>query len=215
MGKREENRIARFEAIHGHSFRIILEKGVEGLTIQGLSKEMGWALGAMYRYYPSKEHLLAALEHEAAQRVMERLLECQDKSLPPIENIRAMADAYTRLPRELSEEFGLVCLMLGDPRPHLPLAEAQAVMGKVMPFLEHVAGLFEEATRRGELHVEKPMDATLVFWMTVHGNMLMSKLDRIDDALFCGERLVSFAVDALLGGWARPANQPIQNSEDK
>jgi len=210
MGKREENRIARFESIHAHSFQIIQSEGVEGLTIQRLSKKMNWALGALYRYYPSKEHLLAALEHEAAERVMAHLLKAQDNSNSPISNIRALAAAYTRLPKELPEEFGLVCLMLGDPRPHLPLEEAQAVMEKVMPFLDHVANLFKSATERGELEIKGPMDATLVFWMTVHGNMLMSKLDRIDNELFCGERLVPLAVEAMLAGWTPQSHHNLQ-----
>jgi AcrR family transcriptional regulator len=201
MGKREENRRQRFESIHRHSFQILEEEGVEGLTIQRLAREMSWALGAVYRYYPSKEALLAALEHEAVAHVMDFLLENEGEASDPLEGIRLLAARYAALPDELPQEFALVCLMLGDPRPHLPMDEATKIMEAVMPFLNRVASLFEEAQGQGLLKPIKPMDATLVYWMTVHGNTLIDKLDRFDDVLFSRKRLIPLAVDALLAGW--------------
>ena len=208
MGKREENRRQRFEAIHRHSFQILEEEGVEGLTIQRLAKEMSWALGAVYRYYPSKEALLAALEHEAVAHVMAFLLENEQETSDPLGGIRNLASRYAELPDELPQEFALVSLMLGDPRPHLPMDEATQIMGAVMPFLDRVASLFEEAQVQGILRPMEPMDATLVYWMTVHGNTLIDKLDRFDDVLFSRKRLIPLAVDALLAGWKQnPLNK--------
>ena len=54
MGKREDNRKQRFEAIHSAAFGIVRSSGVEALTIQRLAKEMNWAL-VIYRYYPSRK----------------------------------------------------------------------------------------------------------------------------------------------------------------
>ena len=171
---------------------------------------MSWALGAVYRYYPSKEALLAALEHEAVGLVMDFLLREEETTTDPLEAIRMLAARYADLPEQLPQEFALVCLMLGDPRPHLPLEEAEKVMGAVMPFLNRVASLFRQGQEQGLLQDMEPMDATLVYWMSVHGNTLIDKLDRFDATLFSRKRLIPLTVDTLLKGWSRTSRQPTE-----
>ena len=72
-----------------------------------------------------------------------------------------------------------------------------------MPFLDHVASLFREGQEQGRLVEMEPMDATLVYWMSVHGNTLIDKLDRFDATLFSRKRLIPLTVDTLLKGWSR------------
>ena len=201
MGKREDNRKQRFEAIHSAAFGIVRSSGVEALTIQRLAKEMNWALGSIYRYYPSKEALLMGLELHAVHRVVAVLLEQLEEPLSPVQQLRALASKYGSLADELPEEFALVCLMLGDPRPHLPQESGEEVMNRVTPFLERVSRVFAQADTAGDLTIPDPMDATLQFWMAIHGATRLEKLRRFDPERFESRRLVHQVAETLLQGW--------------
>ena len=178
MGKREDNRKQRFEAIHSAAFGIV-RSVAEALTIQRLAKEMNWALGSIYRYYPSKEALLMGLELHAVHRVVAVLLEQLEEPLSPVQQLRALASKYGSLADELPEEFALVCLMLGDPRPHLPQESGEEVMNRVTPFLERVSRVFAQADTAGDLTIPDPMDATLYLDGHPRGD-LPRKLRRFD-----------------------------------
>jgi AcrR family transcriptional regulator len=52
---------ARREAIRDAAFRLFVRKGVEGARMEEIAAEAGLSAGAIYRYFPSKEHLLQAV----------------------------------------------------------------------------------------------------------------------------------------------------------
>jgi AcrR family transcriptional regulator len=162
-------------------------------------------VGALYRYYASKDALIAALEMTAVQRVESALLDGQNAERNAIDNLYLLAMSYTLLPTTNPQEFGLVSLMLGDPMPYLSSEDAQPVMDAVTPFLERVAKLFQGATEAGTLSPGDAMDRTLVYWMAIHGNTQIIKLGRFDPHLFSPQRLVQIAVRALMMGWGASA----------
>ena len=211
MGKREDNRKKRFETIHRSAFAIVRSNGVEALTIQRLAQEMNWALGSIYRYYPSKEALLMGLELHAVERVVAALLTQLETDTAPVEQLRHLANAYGQLSEQLPEEFALVCLMLGDPRPHLPQEAGEEVMARVTPFLERVSSVFSAAHVQGELVAEDPMGSTLQYWMAIHGATRLEKLRRFDPSRFDSRRLVRNVAQTLLEGWRPPRPQPQEN----
>ncbi|MCA9555215.1 MAG: helix-turn-helix transcriptional regulator, partial [Myxococcales bacterium] len=55
-------REARRQAIVDEALALVTEGGFEALTLQRLAGRLGYAVGALYRYFPSKEALLAALQ---------------------------------------------------------------------------------------------------------------------------------------------------------
>jgi AcrR family transcriptional regulator len=51
---------ARRESIRDAAVRLFVEKGVEGARMEEIAAAAGLSAGAIYRYFPSKEHLLLA-----------------------------------------------------------------------------------------------------------------------------------------------------------
>ncbi|MGD9894698.1 MAG: TetR/AcrR family transcriptional regulator, partial [Dehalococcoidia bacterium] len=51
---------ARREAIRDAAVRLFVQKGVEGARMEEIAAAAGLSAGAIYRYFPSKEHLLLA-----------------------------------------------------------------------------------------------------------------------------------------------------------
>jgi AcrR family transcriptional regulator len=52
---------ARRDAIRDAAQRLFVRKGVEGARMEEIAAEAGLSAGAIYRYFPSKEHLLRAV----------------------------------------------------------------------------------------------------------------------------------------------------------
>lgn len=52
---------ARRQAIRDAAVRLFVQKGVEGARMEEIAAAAGLSAGAVYRYYPSKEHLLQAV----------------------------------------------------------------------------------------------------------------------------------------------------------
>lgn len=64
-GKRERNRVARHSQLVAAAGALVTEKGLDGLTMQGVAERVDCAVGTIYTYFPSKSALLAALQTDA------------------------------------------------------------------------------------------------------------------------------------------------------
>jgi AcrR family transcriptional regulator len=63
--KRSARRQKRTQEILASALQIVVEDGVDGLTVHKLAKRMDCAVGAMYRYFSGKDALLQALQDHA------------------------------------------------------------------------------------------------------------------------------------------------------
>lgn len=205
-GKRREARLGR---ILDTAMQLLADGGLEGLTIHRLADELGYVPGALYRYFPSKDAIVAALQQRTVEKLHTRFRAAQTIPLPKDldEHTRALARLvgaarfYLELPRHAPEEFRLVGLLLGDPRPLIADEEARRVARAFAAFLSDVGVLFEHAANAGALAGGDAADRTLVLWSSLHGLCQIDKLARFDAARFDTRRLGDNAVSALLIGW--------------
>jgi AcrR family transcriptional regulator len=59
--------------IKSTAWRLLAEEGQVGLSLRAVARELGVASSALYRYFPSREHLLQALAAEAQAALSQRL----------------------------------------------------------------------------------------------------------------------------------------------
>jgi AcrR family transcriptional regulator len=64
-GRRASKRITRRAAILDAAMTIVVSEGLDGLAIARLAKAVDAAVGAIYRYFPGKETIVAALQERA------------------------------------------------------------------------------------------------------------------------------------------------------
>ena len=180
MTRRERNRAARLAEILACGMAIVEKDGLDALTIQRLAREMDWAVGAVYRYFPSKNALVEALETQAVNGIREALEDernlARAAGATADQTLRRLARRYYDVSLVRPEAFRLVSLMLGDPKPLLPDEEAVTVMEAVMPLLREVAALVQQAQSDGDLTPGDPMERTVLFWLGVHGAVQTAKL---------------------------------------
>jgi AcrR family transcriptional regulator len=114
------------ERIVSAALRLIGRRGVKRLGMQEISEAAGVSRGTLYRYFPSKDHVLAAAASYDEQRFTRGLADALDSVPDPADRIRAfVAFSFdyirTHPARALFEsepEFVLIYLLDHLPKLH-------------------------------------------------------------------------------------------------
>lgn len=148
--RRQEQRERRHRAILDAAFARIEADGLDQLTMPGLAKSLGIAVGGLYRTFPSKERLVVELQGRAIDRLWRRLgHRWRQVVRPPADPaVRALAGLVTAL------SFGLE-FPTADPVHHdlllrlwgQPLSEVDAawLAARATPLLEDAEDRLREA----------------------------------------------------------------------
>lgn len=219
---REKRREATIERIVDTALHLLETEGYEGLTIQRLAKELGYAVGALYRYFRSKDALLVALLH----RVMDRIGEDMQAGLAIVAQQRAAADpraplsrdegllrllvcalAYVELAKRRQSEFGLISTLIGDPREFLKTEAAAPLVPMLIRLQLTLASALEDAVKAGALAPGDSRDRAVILWAGVQGVSQLRKLGRFGVAGVELDRLVPIALETLLLGWGAEREQ--------
>lgn len=209
--RRSQRRQARAERVLDAAMKLVGEQGLDGLTLQRLAADLGYVPAALYRYFASKDALLAALQrrtieelHRGFQAEQARLGD-RAASLPPrpraLFALLSAADFYLRLPARMPERFRLVSLMLGDPRALIEHGAALDNAAALVRFLGDVREQFEQAAQLQAIRPGDAFDRTLAYWSALHGAATLDKLARFDASAFDVQRLGALTARALLAGW--------------
>ena len=208
---RQRRRQAKIDDILDTALRIVYKKGLSGLTIQSLARELDWAQGALYRYFPNKDGLLAAMETRVLKTFQEELFgkkatteingNANQRRLQALGRILTMGKSYMQIAEQKPHAFGLIAMMVADPHPVLPDSQAEELISTFRTLLSALAELFEQAVASDALQPGDNMRRALSYWLAIHGILQMKKYARFGDELFEPEALFEHTVVSLLTGW--------------
>jgi AcrR family transcriptional regulator len=203
----------RVDAILDAASALLAEEGFAALTLAQVGKRAGYVAAALYRYFPSKDALVAALQRRTLDVLHVSLTVALDRfdrasatrRLTPevraLARLRVALNAYLELPATRPHEFGLLSVLLGDPRQLVPGEEAAASAPKVRDLLADLVKLLLAAEAASAIAAGPALDRAIVLWATAHGLASLRKMERFDRATFDGERLACVAVGAMLAGF--------------
>lgn len=192
---------------------LVREGGIEGLTLQKLAKSLGYVATAVYRYFPSKDALVAALQRTAVGQIQQQFaaeLGARAERFQgtpasrDLASLLAAAEIYLDLPVTQPKSFYLVAVLLGDPQIHLSDEESLRTAPMLRALLESIAAIFVSATTTGALEAGSAEERTLAFWATLHGATCLEKARRVVPTLPASKDVGMVAVKALLRGWGAP-----------
>lgn len=220
--RRSRRRHVRTERVLDAAMQLLADEGLEGLTLQRLAAELGYVTTALYRYFDSKDALLAALQARTIEELHRRFREDQSRldALAALSRLRpaerqllgllAAARFYMQLPERMPERFRLVSLFLGDPRILIEQGAALGNAQALLEFLGDVRELFEQAARHEGIAPGPAFDRTLSYWSALHGVTTLQKLTRFDTETFDVQRLGALTARSLLVGWgAEPTSVDV------
>lgn len=213
----ERKRDARASAILDEAMAILAADGLDALTLGRIARSLDVVPAALYRYFDSKDALLAALQRRAVGVIHDRLretLRAEDErtrraapDVAALAKLLAAARFYLDLPRTEPQTFFLVALLVGDPRPLLSDEEGRRTAPLLLGLLADVDALFRAAAETRALAKGESMERTLAFWAVLQGALSLAKARRIAPALPSAADVAGGAVAAMLAGWGASADR--------
>jgi AcrR family transcriptional regulator len=194
-------REARIDDILNAATALVVEAGLEALTLQRLGAELGMATTSLYRYFPGKTELVVALQVRAIAALAADVDKAIAKAQTPLDQIRAAVGVFLDGPVKAPARHHLIDAFLSAPEPQLDptaLAEVEAVLG---PLLATVAACFDAAAAAGALEPGDGALRTRVLWAAAHGVHHLRRRDRIEPKSRRSTALARETVAALLRGW--------------
>lgn len=200
VSRRERKRIERLAAFRGAALSLIRDDGLDGLTLPKLATEADAAVGAVYRYFPSKEALFADLQCALLTDLAGWLGTLDEKlaAETPATRVHAATRFYAALPNAIGGRFDLIATAVGDPRTLVPTELAGPVVEAAGPLFAQIASLLTAA------EIASPGERAVILWASLHGIVQIRKLERATD-LIDTARFSRSLVSSLLAGWGLPS----------
>lgn len=114
LSTREKRHQKTKQAILDAARQIIVEKGVDALSIRAIAKRIDYSPAGLYEYFGSKEEILDQVVQIGHNRLYDYLSRV-DQSLPPQDYIRELGLAYIRFATQNSDYFLLMFTHIPPP----------------------------------------------------------------------------------------------------
>ncbi|MFZ5443363.1 MAG: TetR/AcrR family transcriptional regulator [Myxococcota bacterium] len=200
------------------AMELVVSGGLEALSMGRLADAVDYTPGALYRYFPSKDALLAGLVAQVLDEA-KAALEAAEARLPkgayPLTRVFALAHGYRLFALEQPHAFALLAMTMAEPKVLLSGPSAAPVTERVVQTLEVLARALGDAEAHGQLEPGDVTERTLCFFATLQGLLLLHKQARFAPKVLDFERLVPAATRTLLLGWgakARAADAALEKS---
>lgn len=198
------------------ALRVLVDDGIDALTLQRVARELGLTTTALYRYFSSKDALVAALQRQAVAEIhrevgalvasLEPALARRSPAVAALARVLAVARLYLELPRTHPETYHLVAVLLGDPRRLIADEHAVAAVPLLGALLDDVGRLLDAVTAADGFEPGDARARALMLWSLLHGLNQLDKLARLAPAAPDRVALGRAAVATLLRGFgAAPA----------
>lgn len=192
----ERKREQRLQSLLQAAFELVMEDGLAGLTMQKLAERQDYAVGALYRYFKSKDALLAALQRQVISDYAQVIHfadlnfiqqeEAQNSSSlgQPEKRSEALArlllasEVYFQLPKICPQRFRLLYEMTISPEPLLGLQEGFLVLQVALPLFKQLEDRFEQAAQVKAIHAGSASQRAILYWSSLQGLLPLEKLTR-------------------------------------
>lgn len=206
-------REARVRGFLRTAMEIIAERGLDGLTLQEVTATHGISVSAIYRYFPSKNALLAELQRRIVRALSDAIGVCRnnaeewaaeaglDLKTRALLRIAVAGPFYAGYARDYPSEFGLIAKSLGDQHYLIEDSEARRIFTVSAADFRSLAAPIAEAADNGFLSPGDAVERALILWAGLHGLAQLRKLSRLAPDLFRVDSLIREYVETLLAGW--------------
>ena len=210
---RQRRRQRKLDAILDAAEQLLVQTGLDGLTMANLAAEVDVTAGALYRYFDSKEQLFVQLQVRALDEITALLHErLQSLAGPGKEGAQVLALARLLAANEVHgwfaeqkpARFGLLTMGLSEQRDLVADGGSQQVWQGVAQVLTLVGGLVDEAVQAGAIEDggdgSSPRRA-LMLTMGGQGMLQLAKMARHVPGMPPMRALAAELCRSLLLGW--------------
>lgn len=205
---RQRRRAERIETIKEEALALVLDDGIESFSVHRLADRLDLTVGALYRYFESVDHLLAALQVDVLL-AFDAFFGGLEEDIGPRGQVQWVIDlayAYLALSELAPERFRLIARFVSSLDPMLKDEAAANAVEPTLRLFGRLASAIESAQESGSLRDGDAFDRGVIMWSCLHGLIERRKLARLNPSFFDLESMSKELVSTLLIGWgADPA----------
>jgi AcrR family transcriptional regulator len=218
MNRRERLRTQTLQEIRDASFEIIDADGVHALSFAALARSMAMSAPAVYRYFPSRDALVAHLTTLSYEQLLTAMTEAAaGRRRAPQTRVRLLVAAYRdwalQHPRRYGMLFGERTADLpGEAGIRTPLDQAMALLIDLLlaassdaPAASTTGDQALDGQLRAWARIQDRPDITpgvasaaLLIWTRVHGIVSLELTGMLDNHPLDAQRLIRLEVDGAL-----------------
>lgn len=184
---RNRPRLSTPQAVLAATEELLLEGGVEGVSIRRVSSRCGYSAPTIYHHFGDKTGLIDAVLERRFHRMLE-VMRAIPRGGDPARYLRETAAAFLRFALANPDHYRLLTVSRADAVPSAEEARGMARQA------------LEELLREGSLATQDVEGAFQVLWSMLHGLISLHLLSH-DQPL--SENLVDLALDTLERGLLR------------
>ncbi len=212
VSRRERRRQAAREEILTAARELLLEVGLEELTLRQVARRADFSPAALYTYFANRDEIVAALVAESFHR-LDAYLSRVPKSLAPDRRVVELGLAYMDFGTE--NPIDLQCILSALPQNLPPESDVSVGLGAARLLGE----TFREGCEQGVFNPtpgESAAEMAYGLWALVHGMVALRGLDlsSVADQVAASPRKVLEAhVERLTAtGRGRSAGRPVRET---
>jgi AcrR family transcriptional regulator len=181
----------------------LLAGGLGALSLHRLAAELDFTTAALYRYFPSKDALLAeVVEGLLASIAVDLHAASAGAGLAPLSRLRAIVWRWVSLAEEDPHRFALVSQLFATPdRVFAEGSHALTAVDAMFQALAPVRSALADAEAAKLLEAGDAEARALILFAAVEGLLLLRKQAARAPGRFTPDALVGPALEALLRGW--------------
>lgn len=175
--RRERNRAEMRQSVLDAAQKLVGDKGIEGLSLRGIARELRYSPAAIYEYFESLEDIVLSLYYEGTGGLTGALDACI-KNLPEGTDsptaLLKLADVFRDHALATPELYRFTFNVMKQPQSP-KLEEDTAGVG-----LESMLLMVEQGIKRGELIDVPPFTIVLAGWTSAHGFVSLEVSDHFE-----------------------------------
>jgi AcrR family transcriptional regulator len=176
--------------------RVFAEHGLDGASVRLIAREAGYTPGAIYFYFPGKEHIYGDILSESLAALGRAVKDGAAAPTDGAARVRAAAHAFFAYYRDHPDELELgLYLFHGVDRRGLTPELDRQLNGRLIAVLRVLAGAIRDLGKLDDAAANLETVATASHLI---GILLMDKSGRLKTLGFKGETLVDHTLDALI-----------------
>lgn len=184
--------------------QMIAADGIGVFSVNRLAEAVDLTPGALYRYFPSREMILASVELEVLEE-FDAYFERIDTVLgeeTSLTRVIGLAEGYVALEQLRRERFRLISHFVSGSDPILSDGVAGELLAPTLRILNRMADALGSALpKQPTMPAEAPLQRVALLWSSLHGILERRKLARFAPDALEPSLLARQLLRTLLIGW--------------
>ncbi len=177
---------------------LLISSGVEGISINRISKQSELGVGTIYFYFKNKEEIFVELQKEGVALLYSKILQISKKDIDHENKLIGIAKAYFKFSQDQKHYFDIINYFLSYPivffKPDLK-NQIDYSGRKIFVLIQEIVF---KGVQQGVFNEADPKKFSIMFWGTLHGLIHFKKLEKTILENENHERLFDYSVQKLI-----------------